>query len=361
MNFYSDLGTRIELRWSRADRDPERFPELVAEELAKTPPGSDVDAVTRSYLAPQQVATRQLGPPDAFAQPGLTLYYGRGFVIDIYFWLNAAPAIHNHPFTGCFTILKGFSLHDTYTFETRERAGERVLLGALEPNELTILRAGDVVPFSLVEHPLIHSLVHVPVPTVSLVIRTILTRQYFRYFPPSIALAMDQPDEPVARQLQLIDWLRGARDPSYPEQVRALIASSDFETAFRIISAAWGQEDVDSLIACARRRHGDRVDLIEPGIREATRLQLNNQWREQFGGDDDRMIASILMCAHGRSDVFRLLGQWFPDREPAVVLRDWKGCKDNGALSPNSIDELIGGTALPRIWHDTIFHALTGE
>jgi hypothetical protein len=361
MNFYSDLGTRIELRWSRADRDPERFPELAAEELAKTPPGSDVDAVIRSYLAPQQVATRQLAPPDAFAQPGLTLYYGRGFVIDIYFWLNAVPAIHNHPFTGCFTILKGFSLHDTYRFETREHAGERVLFGALEPNELTILREGDVVPFSLVEHPLIHSLVHVPVPTVSLVIRTILTRQYFRYFPPSIALAMDQPDDLVARQLQLIDWLRGARDPSYPEQVRALIASSDFETAFRIISAAWGQEDVDGLIACARRRHGDRVDQIEPGIREATRLQRNNQWREHFGGDDDRMIASILMCAHGRSDVFRLLGQWFPDREPAAVLRDWKGCEDNGALSPNSIDELIGGTAPPGISRDAIFHALTVE
>jgi hypothetical protein len=226
---------------------------------------------------------------------------------------------------------------------------------------LTILRAGDVVPFSLVEHPLIHSLVHVPVPTVSLVIRTILTRQYFRYFPPSIALAMDQPDDPIARQLQLIDWLRGARDPSYPEQVRALIASSDFETAFRIVSAAWGQEDVHDLIACARRRHGDRADLIEPGIREATRLQQNNQWREQLRGDDDRMIASILMCAHRRSDVFGLLGQWFPDREPASVLRDWKGCEHNGALSPNSIDELIGGTAPPRIWRDTIFQALTGE
>lgn len=78
---FAELGQRIERRWERAERDVECFAELAAEEIARVPRCLHVDAIVGSFLCADREAARQLAPPGTFGQPGLTLYYGRGFAI----------------------------------------------------------------------------------------------------------------------------------------------------------------------------------------------------------------------------------------------------------------------------------------
>jgi hypothetical protein len=125
------------------------------------------------------------------------------------------------------------------------------------------------------------------------------------------------------------------------------------------MSAVWAHGDAGRLIELARRRHGDRADLIAPCIEAATRLQLDNADRERFEDDNGRMIASILMCSHDRGDVFRLLREWFADRDPNDVLRQWSGIENAEPAARDELDQLLDGTGVGEHWRDTVFRPLT--
>jgi hypothetical protein len=362
LDYFTELGRRLEQRWASLDRDEERFPELAVRELERMPPDSNLpEQVAAALLDSRQPATRQLAPVGAFGQPGITQFFGRGFVIDVYFWNNAVPAIHNHPFCGCFTLVRGNSLHDVYTFDFRERLGTGMLAGDVSPQGLTLLQQGSIVPFSLHTFPLIHSLVHVLNPSVSLVIRTVRTLDYFQYFPPSLALSMSDADDLVERQLRLLRWMQAAAHPDYLSRLRAFLDSADFETTFRLVSASYGTEEVGQMIELARRRHGDRAELILPAIEGAVRLQQDNRFREQLEAGDERMVASILMCARNRSDVFRLLEQAFPDEEPSAVLGRFDVFDEDDPATIDAYRRLVAGDERNPEWRETIFRALLAQ
>jgi hypothetical protein len=359
MDYFAELGHRIEQQWASVDRDEERFPEIAARELERTPPDPDLpDRIAAAFLDSRQEASRQLAGVGAFGEPGITQYFGRGFVIDMYFWNNAVPAVHNHPFRGCFTILRGYSLHDVYTFEAVQRLGGGVMIGELVPQQLTLLHQGTIVPFSLRNFPLIHSLVHVPNPSVSLVIRTVRTFEYYHYFPPSLALSMGEPDDLIARQLLLLGWMQASNHPDYLPRLRAFLAEADFETTFRLVSASYGASEVEEMIDIAHARHGDHADLILPSIEAAVRLQQDNQFREQLEAEEPRTVASILMCARNRGDVFRLIGEACPGEDPEAVLCRFDVFEADDHVSRRSFAALVAGTDLSPEWGETIFRAL---
>ncbi len=360
MDYFDKLGDEIESAWSATNRDEEALPDIAREALATMPPPADLaDAVSADLLMGTRETTPQLAPAGAFGEPGVTMFYGRGFVIDVYFWNNAVPAIHNHPFCGCFTILRGRSLHDVYRFEPQTRLGAGVVAGELQPENLTLLEAGSVVPFSLVRYPVIHSLVHIANPSVSMVIRSIRTVDYYRYFPPYLALAMDASDDRLSRQLQMLGWLRSAADPAYMDRLTDFLRRADFETSVRTLSAVFDPDVNDALIDFVRQRHGEHADLIVPSLTESMRLQTENQFREQFTDDETRTVLSILMCAHDRSDVFRLLETAYPDEAPQNLLERLDVFEEMDETARSAYRQLIEGDVGADEWHESIFRALT--
>jgi len=366
--YFRDLGDRVEQK--TRDGDEEAFADIVDRELERTPPGDavDVDELLDGLLDPLHTGSPQLAPTGVFGQPGVTLYHGREFVIDVYFWNNAVPAIHNHPFSGVFTLLRGHSIHSEYRFENVESLGPRAAAGTLRPAGLSLIREGDRVPFSKSGHALIHSLVHVPNPTGSMVVRTIRTLEYFRYFPPSFSLAMSEPDDHVVRQLALLEMLRRAEHKDYGSHLRRFLGAADFETTFRTISAAYGPYReagrVHELIDLARERHGERVDLIPPAIETAYREQQDNALRERFLDDDGRFVASVLMCAPDRASAFRLLGEQFGDGDLIGLLEKWAAAA--GLVDKTDADRTAALNRLltspapedQALWADTILRSL---
>lgn len=320
MNYFDDIGARIGREWEKRDREEEALPSIARDALAEHPPPPDlVASVVANLLDSGAPLPRQFAPVGAFGQPGVTCFMGRDFFIDLYFWNTAIPAVHNHPFCGCFTILQGQSLHNAYTFEVHDTVEGTVMLGDLHPAPTEWLGPGDVVAFSSMEFPLIHSLVHVDNPSVSLVIRTERALDYLRYLPPHIAMPMAPADDRLPRQLLMFQWLRSSGAPDYADRLLAFLDSASFETSIRTLSALYDPELNDALLSRIRERHGAVTDLVLPSIETAMRLELNNQYREQFTGDA-RILLSVLSCAEDQASARRLLRERLPDVTPEELL-----------------------------------------
>ncbi len=310
--YFERLGLAVERAWNDAHRDDEMFPEIAATAFSELPPSAhfDREAFIRAELEPFGPARRERAPLGAFGQPGVTTYFGREFVIEVYFWVDSIAGIHDHPFRGIFAILEGESVHARYAFEERERVGARVRIGELRPQGVELLRAGEHRLFSQARHPLIHTLIHVPVPSISMVIRTIRSAEYWRYLPPSLALLYDEQDQVIARQLALLEGLRQSNDPSYREHLERYLASADLETSLLAVFPFWAVLDEPTrsrLLGLMRDRHGARADAVQAALAQAVRVQQANALRQQLRENDDRFVATALMCCTTRGELLTLL------------------------------------------------------
>lgn len=312
MRWADALGATIERRWSRLERDEEALPDVAADALAAQPArdGLDLDALVDEVLDPERPATPQLAPTGAFGQPGVTVFHGNGFVVDVYFWQDGLSAIHDHPFCGAFQIVRGFSVHARHAFDDEERVGPRLRLGRLRSLGLELLGEGDLRKFSRARHPLIHTLVHVPAGAVSLVVRTSrLFGPYLRYLPPSVAVAMDGGDDRIERQLSLLDMLRRTGDPAHDARAARFVAAVDLETAFRLASRVIAEDGAlppavaDALAA----RHGVRAARVLEVLERARLEQAHDAERRAHSDPGVRFLVTALMCASGRAQALSLL------------------------------------------------------
>jgi hypothetical protein len=309
-NWFAETGARLEADWSSAARDEEAFPEIAERLLEGRHPREhiDLDAFIARTLDPSIALPTQLARPGVFGQPGITAYAGNGFVIEIYFWSSSSSAIHNHPFCGLFTLLRGFSLHVRYRFEPEAELGNNVRIGRVSVTGIERLAPPAHVLFSLRRHPLIHSLVHVPNPSVSLVIRTTRTEDYWRYLPPTVALRIGTDPPELERRLMLLDFLRRSDDPSWERQFSALIASHDAGVAIAALSRLYGDSrGLARSIELVRAHHGDLVDGIATALARAHRRHRDGVTRDRLADAEERYIATVLSHADDRARVFALL------------------------------------------------------
>jgi hypothetical protein len=314
MDYFRRLGAALEDAWRDADRDEERFPDVAAAALDDLPPGDhfDREAFFDAVLDPRQGGLQQLAPLHAFGQPGLTVFFGEGFCIDVYYWRDSLSAIHNHPFCGVFAILEGWSVHARYTTSVAVRAGAQGQLCDIRLAGLDVLPTGTVQRFSLRRHPLVHALIHVPVPSISMVVRTVRTEGYLRYLPPTIAIPMAAPAEPAARRMALLEALGDARDPGHHARLERALGYADFETAVHLLLSVWSDSEPEqraAWLACIEPQHGDRNDAIAAALDRSLRLHEASAIRSRLHDADHRLCATALAYAESRKQILNLLEQ----------------------------------------------------
>jgi hypothetical protein len=314
MDYFRRLGAALQDAWRDADRDEERFPDVAASVLDEAPPRDhfDREAFLRAAVDPHEPGLQQLAPTGTFGQPGLTMFHGDGFAIDVYYWIDSLSAIHNHPFCGVFTVLQGWSVHAVYRTSRAVRAGAQGKLVDSSLAELSILEEGAVQRFSLRRHPLVHALIHIPVPSISMVIRTVRTEGYVRYLPPTIAIPMSGPSEPAQRRIAMLESLGYADDPAHAELFEGALRHADFETAVRLLSSAWAGAEADDRarwLQAIAAQHADRVDAIERALHRALRMEEASALRSRYRDPNHRLCATALAYAESRRHVFELLEQ----------------------------------------------------
>src|SRR5262245_39839737 len=166
LDYFDQLGTLVQDRWRSKNLDEARFAEIATDALRELPPAGAVDlaelvrwAVTTDHFVAQQFV-------EGVPYTPLCVYRNELFFIEVLFWLDGSPRIHEHRFSGAFHVLAGSSIHTQYDFEVYEHINARMLLGDLRLREVEYLTAGDTRP--IVAGPrLIHATFHLDRPSVS--------------------------------------------------------------------------------------------------------------------------------------------------------------------------------------------------
>ncbi|MBX3229816.1 MAG: hypothetical protein KIT84_05735 [Labilithrix sp.] len=322
---FAEMGARITERWRARRRDEAAFPEIAQRVLEETDLGSDVDELVLAMLA-QDPLPWQSDPEASFGQPPFTTFRGEDFFIEALFWIDGLITIHQHSFSGAFSVFCGSSVHCRYRFTETSRVSSAMALGALELTDTELLVRGDVRPIHA-GPALIHSTFHLERPTVTIIVRTDTGREsgpQYNYLPPSLALDPFQPRPAVTKRIQLLTMLHAARPDAYWRAAELTLARADFHAAYLILAEAWRTleraEDRARLFAIARATQGADLDLVLPVLEESAKKRAFVARRDGVTDDELRFVLALLLNVPKRAAIFDLLGERFPGVAPTEVL-----------------------------------------
>jgi hypothetical protein len=325
------LVTAIQSRWHAANFDEPRFPVIAAEELgdARLSEHLDIPALVR-WFGQETGAAPQINLEGTFGEPPLTLAATSRFYIEALFWLDGTTSIHQHQFSGAFSVLCGSSIHTRYRFARSQRVNASTLVGALAVDGVEFMRPGQVRPI-LSGNGTIHSLFHLERPTVSIVVRTFVDHEagpQFDYWPPSIARAPYVLDTRLTRQLQLLRTLCKIEASDRFQHARELLERSDYASALMVVDAILAAEpaawpEILELIELVRARHpAIDCDLV-PVFEVRRRAYFVAGQRRQVRDPELRLFLAMLLVLPTRAACFEFLRTYAPDRDPERLLASW--------------------------------------
>lgn len=326
-----DLGERVSQAWRRVNYEGTALASVAEEALLAAPLGAELDLaslsewVVRGDELPFQQSFRS-----TFGEPPVTLFWHPGFYIEALFWASSTPSIHNHAFTGAFTVLHGSSLQTTYRFQPFWRISEAMSLGTLAVERTELLLKGRVQQV-LPRDQLIHAVFHLDSPSVSLVVRSHSERNRegrFAYLPPSVAYDPTLEDQARTRRVQLLRLLAKVGSVQYAPLARAAIADGDLLTAFEVLhdAAVGGRVPpavVDQLIAASYVRWGAHGTEVVASVLEARRQHTVAQLRHRVTEPDQRVFLGLLAGQPDWSSIRRCLEAFQPGVSPEDAVVDW--------------------------------------
>jgi hypothetical protein len=382
MTYFDDLGQTILRAWSAADLDEQVFPALAAEHLDARPPWqhTDLDQLL-DWVASADRLPRQHSLGSAFGQPPLVVYSHPQFYIEALCWTTSTTSIHHHGIAGAFTLLEGSSIETEYHFAERRRISSALRIGDTAVTAVRLLRRGQVRPI----RPgagFIHSVFHLDLPSVSIVVRTYPYREagpVLDYAPPHVAEDMFLVDDNMKRRVQMLGLARQVRPDQYLARAVATVQRWDFHTAYHVLRQELHAADpwaLPALVAAAIDRHGAEMALAITSLHARARQLRLIALRQQVTDADLRFFLACLISLDDRDAVFRIVAQRHPDGDPAALALGWlHRLADAGVVgfvrddvNDFLIRELLAGTrssdlpaALARDYDADDVAALSGE
>src|SRR6266853_5529160 len=175
-------------------------------------------------------------------QPPLTVYSGRDFRIEVLFWVQGVPAIHQHSFSGAFHVMHGSSLQTLWEFELREQVAMRLALGRVSLKKAELLRKGDSRSI-IAGQRLIHSTFHLDRPSLTVVVRTLGEadkQPQYAYLPPTIAYDPFGDIPSVKRRTQLLRMLLvSGKRAEYNEIAYHILGTEDAYSVFQFLHSTF--------------------------------------------------------------------------------------------------------------------------
>ncbi|HET9955220.1 MAG TPA: hypothetical protein VFQ61_11985 [Polyangiaceae bacterium] len=342
MQAFQDLGQSIQALWKNERFELQAFARIASAALHGSQLHQRVKVTDLlEWLRTTPCLPEQHDLAGKFAQPPLTVYRGDGFFIDALFWNEATTSIHQHRFSGAFSVLSGSSLHTEYSFEQRERINQRLLLGDLRLRQIELLQEGDVRPIHS-GSAFIHSVFHLERPTVSVVVRTIRdpgTDPQYDYHRPGLAIDAHGEYPRRERLRQTFELLKNGIPAQYLPFVRE-VALDDPELAYWALGHAYGRctaEEWAELVSATAKRHGPAIHrFVESFEERAWERQLIAR-RANTTVADQRFFLAVLLNAPDRSTARDLIQARFPHQgadEALVDLTFGLHSKSGSELSP---------------------------
>lgn len=343
MQFFHTLGREVEDVWRDANYDEEKFPAIAADALKRADLPSKLSAweVIEWTLAQNELPP-QKDPSANFGDPPITLFVSPRFFIDVYFWLEGTTAIHQHGFCGAFQVLHGSSIHTWYEFAARERINTFTETGGMGVKVCELLEVGDVQEIRA-GREYIHSLFHLDQPSATIVIRTDKSPMYlpqYNYEKPGLAIDPFFEHQTTTKKLQSLAALYKTNHPDAEAETHKLLAGSDFQTTFTILSAVRtfftadpmnavfnltdrAKDRFRTLLDGVRERHGDKADLLAAVFAHRDMSDEIVRLRHFVTNTEHRFFLALLLNLEGTEQIFPLIKQRFPDEEPLDKTLDW--------------------------------------
>jgi hypothetical protein len=336
----SALAIKVDDAWAKHGRAEEVFPEIAASRLAQ---GLDFGfEEVAGYLCAGGELPEQRRVDQAFGQPCLTLVSGPLFSIELLCWMEGTPAIHQHGFSGAFTLLQGRSVHSRYSFEQTGMLGQ-LRIGKLCLSHVELLDTSSVVPIPRGDG-LIHSAFHLDSPSVTLVIRTHqMGIAELSYLPPGVGYDTSARDMRLHKVMQLLDLLNRIDHPSYFDYLHEVISTANpygaLAITLRAATHAMTADRFTDLSEVLIRRFGDHgVHLASAAKEEYRRIALIRR-RADTRMPDQRMFLACLLSFTERESILRTLADFHGETHPFPASIE---------SITNGVAMLIGGDATRR-------------
>lgn len=327
MEIFTAMGEEVARRWDAAHGEEQAFAAIAEQVLGEQAPHTraSIDEVFDWVLFAPSPPRQQ---HRLFGQPPLNLYVGSGFYIEANVWLDGSTSIHEHRFSGAFTMLAGRSLHARYRFDEDERVNAYLRLGRMSLLDAEILAVGEVRRIESGGR-FIHAARHLDRPSVSLVIRTDIdpeARPQLDYFPPSVA-ADPRPDrEPLRTRLDLLDALAEVDADRHCQVVLRMLETENRYVVYRVLATAFPRlskngnwAKVEEHAAC---RHGAFIQRLLPSLRETVRRDAVHARRTQVRDERARLLLALLTSLPHRPALLDVVRKLMPGHDPEEWILD---------------------------------------
>ena len=342
MELFNKLGNEIEDLWRDKNYSEELFPAIAANALKRADLPAKVSAwEVVEWALRQAELPKQKDVHARFADPPITLFSAPRFYIDVYFWLDATTAIHQHGFCGAFQVLLGSSIHSWYQFTRTEAINTFTELGDMNLKLCELLEVGNVQEI-WAGRQYIHSLFHLDQPSVTIVVRTEKSPLFlpqFSYHKPYLAVDPFFEDDTTTKKLQIVTALLRSKHTQADVLIAKLLETSDFQTTFSILSTVHGglqsnqleqlfnlaapEQRFNSFLAIARERHGEKAEIFTK-VFEHREMQNDIVRKRGYVTDaEHRFFFALLLNVEGKERIFSFIKQRFPDADPLEKILDW--------------------------------------
>jgi len=306
------MADQVRARWSRANQDESAFPDIALQAMKDFAVGEVDPAQLVAWAVSVEQFPSQADIDSPFGEPALTIHVGNGFQIELLFWLDGTTTIHQHMFSGAFQVLLGSSLHTQFSFTRERRINSRLQLGKLRFSASELLERGAIRPIFAGDR-LIHSLFHLDRPSLTLVVRTRREEEaglQFDYLPPGIALDGSSRGAAFRRRVQLLRMLKRLRHPGFGPSLQLMLAKSDLETRFRLLTHPDLLSGPDVRDQLSGRPDDEAVrDWLLAAYDDSQRVHNLVLWRQALPQPDLRFLLGLLLNVPSREGILRLVGQ----------------------------------------------------
>ena len=342
MELFTKLGAEVEILWRDKNYDEEVFPEIAANALkaANLPAKISAWEVIEWTMSETNLPTQQ-DLSGKFGDPPITIYNSPRFHIDVYFWLEGTTAIHQHSFCGAFQVLHGSSIHSWYDFERSEAVNSFTEIGNINLKLCELLSVGDVQAIDA-GRQYVHSLFHLEQPSATIVVRTHKSPLFlpqFSYHKPFLAIDPFFEEANTTKKMQCVTALMRVKHPDTDRLIGDWLKTADFQTTFQILSTVrhhlesnqidqffnldTPQNRFDELMEIVRERHGERANVFPQIFAHQEKLDEIFRRRSYVTEPEHRFFLALLLNVEGRKQIFALVKERFPDKEPLDKVLDW--------------------------------------
>lgn len=307
-----EIAESIEQAWRDTDHETTAFNKIVdikTKDMDFSELGllEDVpELLENPYIAALQ-------EPSTFSDVYIKLYDNGRFYIELLNWWGSDINIHDHDFSGMQFQLRGHSLNVEYEFE-EPRWSPRFTLGKISVKKAELWHPGER---SFV-HPGtvgMHTVSHLGLPTVSMLIRTHGTAEYGpqrNYFPPSVAGNYGVADVIFRKRVRLLRALSQGSRESFQKSFEAITSfQTDTENLFLCMKMfdILFQEDYQEIFFEFMRKNGKVGEEIVKvcAYHKASNFLLNYVKRYDGLNSDDILVCALLGCCFDQKSYQKIL------------------------------------------------------